>query len=264
MKIYGLTDKGIIREANEDCIGITFLSGGPAVAVVCDGMGGAKGGRTASELAERAFTNAITPELFPLTLDGEKLPPDVKKVKRALSAAVAKANEAVFTTAREHQELRGMGCTLNAAVYYEREGKLCFANVGDSRLYMITEKEIKLLSRDHSYVQHLVDSGKISPEEAESHPQKNLITRAVGIEPSVKADVSYIKVSTKKPAYFLLCSDGLHGLIPADEIKSTVLGAGSVEDKVISLINGANLAGGTDNISAILLEINENQGGARK
>lgn len=265
MNIYGLTDRGMVREVNEDSIGISSFANGLTVALVCDGMGGAAGGKTASEIAGNVFTETIVPELYPLTVDEKSAPPiDVKKIKRALRASIAKANEAVYAAAREHEELRGMGCTINAAVYSEQLGKLCFANVGDSRLYMINKKEIKQLSKDHSYVQYLVDTGKILPEEAEHHPRKNLITRAVGVDQTVQADISYIKITSKKPTYFLICSDGLHGLVPPEDIQKIVMSAKCIEDKVISLINAANDAGGTDNISAVLLAINENNGEAGK
>lgn len=257
MKIYGLTDKGLVRDINEDSIGISCFSGGPTVALVCDGMGGAAGGKTASEIAVNVFSETIIPELYPLTVDEKSAPPlDVKKIKRAMRASIAKANEAVYAVAREHEDLHGMGCTLNAIVYSRELSRLCFANVGDSRLYMITENEIKPLTKDHSYVQFLVDTGKITPEEAKDHPKRNLITRAVGIDLTVDPDISYVKVPSKKQTYFLLCSDGLYGLVSEERIQKIVMSDKEVEDKVITLISAANREGGLDNISALLLEIN--------
>ena len=153
-----------------------------------------------------------------------------------------------------------MGCTLNAVVCSTELSRLCFANVGDSRLYMINKKEIKQLSKDHSFVQYLVDTGEITPEEAEDHPNKNLITRAVGIDPTVESDISYLKLPQKKPISFLLCSDGLHGLVSSEDMKKIALGEQSIEGKVFSLIRAANDAGGHDNVSAILLQINEKDG----
>lgn len=254
MKIYGLTDRGAVREINEDSFGVLSLPSGFTVAVVCDGMGGAAGGRTASEIAVETFMEAIVTELSALVKK------DVKGIKRALETSISAANSAIFEYALIHKELQGMGCTLNAAVYSSELSRLCFANVGDSRLYMISKKEIKQLSKDHSLVQFLIDSGELKPEEAENHPQKNIITRAVGIEASVEADVSYIKLPQKRQLHFLLCSDGLHGLVPTEDIKKIVLSEQSVEGKVFSLIRAANNAGGHDNVSAVLLQINEKDG----
>ena len=254
MKIYGLTDRGAVREINEDSIGILSLPGGFTVAVVCDGMGGAAGGRTASEIAVETFMESVITELSALVTK------DVKGIKRALDTSIASANSAIFEYALIHKELRGMGCTLNAVVYSKELSRLCFANVGDSRLYMINKKEIKQLSKDHSFVQYLVDTGEITPEEAESHPQKNLITRAVGIDTEVEADIFYIKLPQKRQLFFLLCSDGLHGLVSSEDMKKIALGEQSIEGKVFSLIRAANDAGGDDNVSAILLQINEKDG----
>ena len=264
MRIYGLTDKGLVRDINEDSIGISCFPGGPAIALVCDGVGGAAGGKTASEIAVNVFSETIIPELYPLTLDSETPPPlDTKKIKRALRASIAKANEVVFAVAREHDELRGMGSTVNAVVYSKELNRLCFANVGDSRLYMINEKEIKQLSKDHSYVQYLVDMGQITPEEAKVHPKRNLITRAVGIDLTVDPDISHIKTPSRAHTFFLLCSDGLYGLVSEERIQKIVLSNREIEDKVITLISAANREGGLDNISALLLEINE-EGEAEK
>lgn len=249
MRAYGLTDKGLIRDVNEDCIGITSLSSGLCIAVVCDGMGGAAGGKIASELAESAFMQymiAAAPEL-----EASKF--DTRKIKGALRRAVECANAAVIARAREDASLFGMGCTLNAALYCESRSRIYYANVGDSRLYMITKRSIKQLTKDHSYVQLLVDNKEITPEEAENHPKKNLITRAVGISDDVEADIFDRRISPLSKAYFLLCSDGLHGMLSADTLKSVALSDMSVEEKIFTYIRLANEAGGVDNISAILI-----------
>lgn len=263
MKIYGLTDRGMVREVNEDSIGISCFPNGITVAVVCDGMGGAAGGKTASYIGESVFMETVTELLFPKrkSKEGSDAPtplPDVKKMKKALEAGVLAANRAIFEHTLIHEELSGMGCTLNAIIYSKEQGKLCFVNVGDSRLYTINHKEIKQLSKDHSFVQYLIDTKEITPEEAENHPNKNLITRAVGIDMVVEPDISYIKVPSKKPTAYLLCSDGLHGALTAGEIKDIVTSQMGVEEKVFSLIRNANDAGGLDNVSAILLQINQN------
>ena len=178
MNVYGLTDRGLIREANEDCIGITCLKNGITIAVVCDGMGGAAGGKIASEIAENTFTSSIVS--FCEALSKESF--DSKKLKVAIEESIQKANDAILAKAREDLSLFGMGCTLNALVFCDFKSKIYYANVGDSRLYKITNQKIKQMTKDHSYVQMLLDNKEITEEEAEHHPNKNLITKALGIK----------------------------------------------------------------------------------
>ncbi len=251
MKVYGLTDRGAVRETNEDSIGITCLNNGIAIAVVCDGMGGAAGGKIASEIAETVFMDTLVAALSSEAVEKSKF--DSKKIKQAIKESVEKANAAILEKAREDLSLFGMGCTLNAIVFCEQKSKVYYANVGDSRLYMINKREIKQLSKDHSYVQMLLDNRDITPEEAENHPQKNLITKALGIKEEIEPDIFDRRVYTNNDLYFLLCSDGLHGLVPKEKLKKIALSEMSIEEKVISYITLANEAGGYDNISAILL-----------
>ena len=255
MNIYGLTDKGMIREANEDCIGISCLTNGITIAVVCDGMGGAAGGKIASAIGEEIFISSMTEAIDEI----EKSKFDGKKIRAALLESIEKANLAIYEKALADSSLRGMGCTLNAVVFCEPKSKLYYANVGDSRLYMIKKREIKQLSKDHSYVQMLVDNKEITEEEAEDHPQRNLITKALGIKNEIEPDISERKVSLKSETYFLLCSDGLHGLVPKEKLKKVALAPISIEEKVFAYIKLANDAGGDDNISAILLLTKESE-----
>jgi protein phosphatase len=152
-----------------------------------------------------------------------------------------------------------MGCTLNALVFVDSKSKVYYANVGDSRLYMIKKKEIKQLTKDHSYVQMLVDNKDITKEEAENHPQKNLITKALGVKEEIEPDIFDKRIYPKAETYFLLCSDGLHGLVSKDTLKDVALSNVSIEEKVFSYIKLANEAGGHDNISAILLCTKESE-----
>lgn len=255
MNIYGLTDKGMIREANEDCIGISCLKNGITVAVVCDGMGGAVGGKIASAIAEEAFMASMVEAADEL----EKSKFDGKKIKNAIKESIEKANAAIL--AKEHSDLSlvGMGCTLNAIIFCEPKSKIYYANVGDSRLYMIRKREIKQLTKDHSYVQMLVDNKEITPEEAENHPKKNLITKALGIKDEIEPDIAERRVHLKSETYFLLCSDGLHGLLKKEKLKKVALAPISIEEKVFTYIKLANDAGGHDNISAILLCTKESE-----
>lgn len=249
MNIYGLTDRGTVRESNEDCIGISCLKNGITIAVVCDGMGGAAGGRIASEIAEETFMDSMIE--FSNEIVESKF--DSKKIKAAIKESAEKANAAVLSKAREDLSLFGMGCTLNAVVFCQPKAKLYYVNVGDSRLYMITKREIKQLTKDHSYVQMLVDNKEITPEEAENHPQKNLITKALGIKDEIEPDIFERRIYPKAETYFLLCSDGLHGLVKKDILKKVALSKTSIHEKIFSYIRLANEAGGSDNISAILL-----------
>lgn len=255
MNIYGLTDRGMIREANEDCIGIACLKNGITIATVCDGMGGVAGGKIASEVAEDAFVRSMVAASDELA----KAKFDSKKVKEAIKKSVEKANAAILERAREDLSLFGMGCTLNAVVFCEPKSRIYYANVGDSRLYMIRKREIKQLSKDHSYVQMLVDNKEITPEEAENHPKKNLITRALGIKDEIEVDIADRRISPKSETYFLLCSDGLHGAVKKETLKKVALLPVSIEEKVFTYIKLANEAGGHDNISAILLCTKESE-----
>ena len=253
MNIYGLTDKGMIREANEDCIGISCLKNGITIAVVCDGMGGAAGGKIASAIAEETFIASMTG----FSEEIEKTKFDAKKIKAYIKESIEKANMAVLEKSRDDRSLYGMGCTLNAIVFCEPKSKVYYANVGDSRLYMIKKREIKQMTKDHSYVQLLVDNKEITPEEAENHPKRNLITMALGIKEEIEPDIYERKVSPKSETYFLLCSDGLHGLVSKENLKKVALAPISIEEKVFTYIKLANEAGGDDNISAILLSTKE-------
>jgi protein phosphatase len=166
---------------------------------------------------------------------------------------------AILEKARSDLSLMGMGCTLNAVVFCESKSKIYYANVGDSRLYMIKKREIKQLTKDHSYVQLLVDNGEITEAEAENHPKKNLITKALGIKEEIEPDINDRRVYTKTETYFLLCSDGLHGLVKKEKLKKVALLPISIEEKIFKYIKLANEAGGHDNISAILLSTKESE-----
>lgn len=257
MNIYGLTDRGSVREANEDCISITCMNGGITVAVVCDGMGGAAGGKVASEIGSTVFMDTVVSCLSDEAIQKAKY--DSRMVKTAIKKSVEAANAAILARAREDLSLFGMGCTLNAVVFIESKSKVYYANVGDSRLYMMSKREIKQLSKDHSYVQMLVDNKEITPEEARNHPSRNLITKALGIKDEIEPDIADKRISLKQEVYFLLCSDGLHGLLSDEKLQQIALSPLSIAEKVFAYIRLANEAGGHDNISAILLCTKESE-----
>ena len=180
-------------------------------------------------------------------------------IKNAIKSSIEKANLAILEAAKEDLSLFGMGCTLNALIFVEGKSKIYYANVGDSRLYMIKKREIKQLTKDHSYVQMLLDNKDITKEEAENHPQRNLITKALGIKEEIEPDIFDRRIAQNNETYFLLCSDGLHGLVPKEVLKKVALMETSIEEKVFNYIKLANEAGGHDNISAILLCTKESE-----
>ncbi len=249
MNIYGMTDIGTCRHRNEDSFGYCPLMPPPLIkgrrgkpafgmlAVVCDGMGGAQGGEVASRTATEIFMNAMQ--------NCEK-----KDVESSMQSAIAKANRAVYEKAREDDALTGMGCTAAAAVAYD--DTLALLHVGDSRIYLCHEGRLLLLTRDHSYVQQLVDAGKMSAEEARHSRYKNIITRAVGTAPRVEADFALCR--WEEGDKLLLCTDGLTGFVEESEICAVLSENITVEDASRELIAAANARGCDDNLTALILE----------
>ena len=251
MLFYGKTDVGKRRAANQDDFVIKKYSDDTAAAVVCDGMGGANGGNIASAVAVSAFMRILdaeetdAPSFFGLYEE---------KLLDILSAAVDEANISVYDLSAEDPSLAGMGTTLVGCVICGE--KLFAVNVGDSRLYAFRKDGFEQISHDHSYVQLLVDMGKLSTEEAKKSKNKNLITRAVGTERKVESDVFVSEVTHGDTV--VLCSDGLSNLIEPEEIAAEVKEAvlsGDLQSACENLVALANERGGIDNITAVLLSI---------
>ena len=247
MNCYGMTDKGKKRPDNQDRFSI-FLPESDSVCClisVCDGMGGANGGAKAAETAIEVYNSSVAEMLCDCDGDGA--------VMAVLSRAAEKANSAVYSAANENEELSGMGTTLVS--FFQLGSSYFLLNVGDSRAYLINRDEIRQISHDHSYVQHLIDSGELSASKAANHPQRNIITRAIGIESEVIPEVK--KIDTAGYTYLLLCSDGLHGEVKEQDIKKTVIDGEteSVREKVSALVALANKKGGNDNITVILARL---------
>ncbi len=244
MNVCGLTDSGMCRAENQDCFAYSALQGRDktgkdtlALAVVCDGMGGAHGGETASRVAVTAFV--------------EKMAVEKKRDEGALKNAILAANTAVYRKSREEERFSGMGTTLVSALAGKKE--VLVAYVGDSRAYLLHQGELRQLTRDHSYVQTLVDSGKITQEEAKHHPMKNLIMRAVGVKKTVEPDA--FSVSWEEGDVLLLCSDGFSNEVSPDQTASILsLKQEPLSQRARELIGAANCAGGDDNITVLLLE----------
>lgn len=248
MKSYGKSDTGKLRKGNEDSFQISegddFVS-----AVVCDGMGGVHGGSVASELAVCVYTDTLFKEIGKSCneLTGQV-------IKSAMLCAVDAANKAVYERASNDSSLSGMGTTLVACFAWR--GRAFVVNIGDSRLYRISEGGSVQITKDHSYVQFLLDNGRITESEAASHPNRNVITRALGI--GIKAEPDFFMI--EKYDGLLLCSDGLINYV-TDDVRNAILATHhSVKKKVNLLVQAANKGGGGDNITVILLMREENNG----
>ena len=240
MRAYGLSDIGKVRESNEDCFAVSVDGAQPVWAVVCDGMGGANGGYYASSTAVGAFSHGMD-----ISFEGLKS----KQIENVMCEAVKNANQSVYKTALEQPELSGMGTTLVAAVVFEDSAHI--VHVGDSRAYLISSGKISHLTTDHSVVQQLVELGQITEKEARVHPEKNMITRAVGVKEEVSADASSIKM--RRDDAILLCSDGLSNLVEEQEMLDIVSTADH-EEAAELLISLALSRGGADNITAVIIK----------
>lgn len=241
MVSYGKSDVGKVRRRNEDSFKIT--EGDEWVsAIVCDGMGGVRGGDVASELAVCVYTDTLFKEIGK---SGEGLSGQI--IKGAMLAAVKEANSAVVKRASEDISLDGMGTTLVAAFVWRN--KAFVVNIGDSRLYRMYKGKFFQVTKDHSFVQYLVDNGKITEEEARNHPNKNVITRALGTGEEVEPDFFMVEQFDS----LLLCSDGLINYASTEEISNTINTVIGAKSKVKALVNAAKDGGGGDNITVVLL-----------
>ena len=253
------TNTGMKRSNNQDNYMLRKYTEKTTLCVVCDGMGGAKGGEEASKLAAEAFVHTVDQFIIPYLKNRDKQV-STSDIKRALAKGVDVANERVYTAAKKSKEHKGMGTTLVGALIID---KAIFAiNVGDSRLYTLKGNTIKQITKDHSYVQYLVDMGAMTPEEAENSSHKNVITKAVGTEAYVEGDIYTAKV--EEGSFLLFCSDGLTNMVDNGEICNIVsndrhssikLDQVELDMKVRKLIDTANNNGGYDNITAILVRI---------
>ncbi|MCD7919325.1 MAG: Stp1/IreP family PP2C-type Ser/Thr phosphatase [Clostridiales bacterium] len=235
MNIYGITDRGRVRTQNQDAF-YEWTDGTYAVLLVCDGMGGAKAGNVASTLAAQQFAEALAQSHG--------------GVQERLRDALAQANEAVYTRSRQDAACQGMGTTLVAA--FAGEGRAYFINVGDSRAYYLTPDGIRQVTRDHSLVAELVESGKLTEEEARSHPNRNVITRALGTAGDVIGDI--FEVDLEEDSRLLLCSDGLSNLVTPEEMLQTALAEGRVADCCARLVALALERGAPDNVTVVMLD----------
>ena len=256
MVYYGISDIGLVRDNNEDCFGI-YQIGDAVLAVVCDGMGGENCGEVASALTLETFADTVARMCKP-KLEGEHLSLSERDAYVILYNAAAKANDTLVTYQAEHPESEGMGTTLVAALIMDGGKTVSWLNVGDSRLYTVDGKDILQVSKDHSYIQYLVDTGEITPEEAKTSKERNLITRAVGIRPEVEPDVDTFPLSDAEVAdtHILLCSDGFSGAVSEEECYALVRdNTLTVKEKADALVELAKKNDGADNITVILVDL---------
>jgi protein phosphatase len=235
------TDVGLQRKNNEDACALVEEAG---LCVVADGMGGHLGGEIASNIAIETVTDAFK--------DRPRNGQDERKDAELLTKCVKTANKEIYRRGNADAALKNMGTTIVATVL--AGDYLVTANVGDSRIYRLRDSKLQQLTEDHSWVGELRKKNLISEEDARSHPLKNIITRALGMEPTVEVDVKWEKA--KSGDLYLLCSDGLTDLVPDAEISEVMVAGGDKLDEISkSLIEAANAAGGTDNITVGLCRV---------
>ena len=237
MKVYAITDIGRMRPINEDSYYAPLE--GERFCAVADGMGGHNAGEVASAMAVQTFSEhmrrvgVITPE--------------------ALCAAVDRANEAVYRAAMENEGMSGMGTTFSALA--EQEDTAFLAHVGDSRIYLVRNGAIMQVTTDHTLVEEMVQKGMLTPREARFHPRRNIITRALGTEPSVEIDV--MQMSVLPGDAFFLCSDGMTNYVEERDILNEAMSQAEWQDKLRHLVQIALENGGADNITALFAVIEE-------
>ncbi len=257
---FGYSDTGLVRDENEDAFvvadlsqeirvertgGLRFLSGPRgAMFAVADGMGGAAAGELASHLGLRTLYREVQGQVR------EVRQPDERFLEQVLIDAVGAANRRIFDLSNSRSDLAGMGTTLTAAL--EVGGRLIIGQIGDSRAYLLRDGDIRQLTRDQSLVGARVRSGEISAEQARSNAQRNVLLQALGIEPEIELALNLVSLHTRD--ILLLCSDGLHSQVAAEEIFEAVVNSAGPQAGCEELIALANNRGGPDNITAVLVQ----------
>jgi protein phosphatase len=241
MIIKGSSDIGMVRTANEDAFNFGNFDDGTAWAIVCDGMGGARGGNIASSMATEMISDKI------IKCYNKSMP--VYSFENIFLSTITTANVIVNDRSFADTELQGMGTTVVAAIV--KDGQACLAHVGDSRIYKITSDGITQITKDHSLAQQMLDSGQITKEEFENYPKKNIITRALGIEEKIEIDFDFTEILEDE--MLLLCTDGLTGLLNDDEIFDIYKNT-DFELLCDEYIKAANARGGYDNVTVVAMK----------
>lgn len=240
LKIVAKTDIGLKRKDNQDSYAAGELPGSVAWAVVCDGMGGAAGGSVASSTAVKLISERLC--------EAYRTGMSTNSVKNLMTSAITAANVSVYDESRENPELSGMGTTVVAVLVID--GTVCVAHAGDSRAYLLSGGVLRQLTKDHSFVQEMVDKGRLTEEEAREDPRKNLITRALGISDTLRID--FCEEQMSQDDILLICTDGLTNFVESDEICS-LTSDGKFYEYAERLVNRANENGGGDNITVVTI-----------
>ena len=242
MQIFGETDKGKIRKINQDYYTNRVISSNLGYSIVCDGMGGAEGGEIASKMAAEYIDRNLFDKLSSDLADGQLMD--------LLTESVKKANYEIYNFSSEHKKLSGMGTTVVSIIV--KNNKIFGVNDGDTRLYKINKKtrELKQITKDHTFVQLLLESGQITKEQALTHPKKHIITRALGVEDYIETD--NFKTELKKDEIILICSDGLYNYMDEASLVKKAIDSAQI-GTVRPLIDLANENGGGDNITAVVV-----------
>lgn len=239
MKFYGISDVGLIRKENQDSIALLKNGHGDLLGVVCDGIGGGKAGDVASQIACDHIRNSFKKaNSFHSDID----------MKKWLLKIIQEANDLIFMQSTKSVTQKGMGTTCVGVLI--NNDTTCIFNVGDSRIYGLYD-EFVCLTEDHSFVSDLLKNGEITQEEALHHPNRNMLTNALGIWDNVKIDINKIK---NDYAALMICSDGLHGYVDEAQICKVISSTMDVKEKVQKLINDSKEVGGYDNVSVIVIE----------
>ena len=251
IQIVGFTDTGRVRQNNEDCIGYDSVLG---LLVLADGMGGHLGGEVASTVSVDTIIQSVQQSLPSVKSGQIDSNTGYSMESVCIQKAIEQANDIVYKRSNSDAELRGMGTTIVVMLFYNNRFSL--AHIGDSRCYRYRGQKIEQITKDHSLLQELIDRGFYTPEEAKTSLNKNLVTKALGIDPSISPDLQEELVM--KNDIYLLCSDGLTDLVEDEYISLTIQRfSDNLEEAAKQLISKANQNGGKDNISVIMCRINE-------
>lgn len=242
MEIYSKTDIGKVRTSNQDAVMVKKVSENFVWTLVCDGMGGTNGGDIASRMAVKVIENYLNSSLSENDSSED--------IKSKMYEAVNNANSMIFEKSKMDESLSRMGTTVVLCIAKGDTLQIVYA--GDSRAYLIRDKDIVQLTKDHSVVQQMVDSGEITEQDAKNHPQKNIITRALGVNSSI--DLDYIMCEIEKDDIVLSCTDGLTNHLDKNRIYKTCT-ENSISFVPSILVNEANICGGNDNITAAIVKI---------
>ncbi len=239
MQIYGKSDVGMVRTCNQDAFCVLELPMGAALSILCDGMGGAKAGNIASQIATDTIKDYVTKSYSPQMTS--------LSIENLLRGAIDTANDEVYDKANSSEDYIGMGTTVVLVIV--KDGIAHISHVGDSRAYLITNDSIEQITRDHSIIQDMIDSGQITVQEAKTHPKKNIITRAVGILPQIDSEYNQVELNG---GILLSCTDGLSGMLSAEQIQEITL-VNKLDEVPDRLIVAANDLQSNDNVTVTVV-----------